>query len=451
MTAPPSERARRAADRVLPALVAAGSSLPYGLLALRNFARFEMRSWDLAIFEQAVAGYAGLGAPIVDVKGPGFNILGDHFSPATALLAPAYRLFPAAQTLLIAQVLLIGWASYVVTALAVRRLGLAVGVTLGLCCALSFGVQSAVDAEFHEVAFAAPLLALAGAAWVERRWTAVAAWSVPLVFVKEDLGLTVMVVGGLLWWAGQRKLGLITAGCGLAGFVLAVLVVLPNVNDAGRYAYVGTLGGEAGVVETLLAEPWTKLTTVLLTFAITGFAAWFSPWALVVVPTFAWRFVGDVPYYWGTDWHYSLVLMPVVFCAAVEAMERRPRLRWAAPLAAGVTVVTLFGSPLSTLLDADTYRDTPRAEAGRAAVALIPEGASVETDIALLGHVVTGHQAYWTGTIGDVVPEYVLFDTSAGLGSPADPAAWAQSEHGGAWREVFSKNGVVLAERLTAR
>ncbi|WP_229055022.1 DUF2079 domain-containing protein [Aeromicrobium sp. Leaf350] len=434
-------------ERVLAAVVAGVAAVAYGVLALRHLARFEVRSWDLAIFEQAISGYADLSAPIVDVKGPDFHVLGDHFSPVTALAAPVYRLFPGPETLLVVQVLLVSWAIYVVTALALRRLGTTLGLVLGLLCATSFGVQAAIDAEFHEVAFAAPLLALAGAAWVERRYTAVAAWSVPLVFVKEDLGITVMVVGALLWWVGERRLGLITAGAGAAGFVLAVLVVLPAFNDAGQYAYTGNLGGESGLLETVVAEPATKIGALLLTFAITGFAALWSRWVLVVVPTFLWRFAGDVPTYWGIEWHYSLVLMPVVFCAAVEAIERVPRTRWLVPVGVGVSAVLFVGSPLTELADAETYRDTPRAEAARAAIDLIPAGASVETDIALLSHVVTDHQAYWTGTIGDVTPEYVLFDTGVGIGSPLEPTTWAESEHGGTWTTVYSEEGIVLARQ----
>lgn len=436
--------------RLIGGVVAALSALAYGVLALRHHARFEVRSWDLAIFEQAVAGYARLEAPVVDVKGPGFHVLGDHFSPITALVAPIYRVFPGPQTLLLVQVLLVAWALYVVTALAVRRLGALTGVVLGVLCATSFGVQSAIDAEFHEVAFAAPLLALAGVAWVERRYTAVAAWSVPLVLVKEDLGITVVVVGALLWWVGERRLGAMTAAAGLLGFVVAVLVVLPAFNDAGSYAYTGNLGGDAGLLETVLAEPGTKLGALALTFAITGFAALWSRWALVVIPTFLWRFAGDVPTYWGTEWHYSLVLMPVVFCAAVDAVERLPRLRWLVPVGVGVSAVLLVGSPLSELADPETYRDTPRAAAAREAIDLIPDGASVETDIALLSHVVTDHRAYWTGTIGDVTPAYVLFDTAVGIGSPLEPTTWAQTVHGGQWVTLYAEDGIVLAKRVTS-
>ncbi len=154
-----------------------------------------------------------------------------------------------------------------------------------------------------------------------------------------------------------------------------------------------------------------------------------------------------MPTYWGIEWHYSLVLMPIVFCAAVEAVEQVPRLRWLLPVGVGVSAVLLVGSPLTELADPETYRDTPRAEAAREAIAMLPEGASVETDIALLSHVVTDHRAYWTGTIGEVTPDYVLFDTGVGIGSPLEPTTWAETEHGGRWVTLYSEDGIVLAKR----
>ena len=72
-------------DRVLawrpawPVLLwAVACAAAYTTLSVRRYDRFELASYDNAIFQQAVRGYAHLGWPIVDVKGPGYNILGDH-------------------------------------------------------------------------------------------------------------------------------------------------------------------------------------------------------------------------------------------------------------------------------------------------------------------------------------------------------------------------------------
>lgn len=425
--------------------VAAGAA--YGAVSLLRFHRFTLSSWDNAIFEQAVKSYAHLDAPVVDLKGPGFNILGDHFSPIDALIAPFYRVFPSAQTILIAQAVPLALSVGVIAAVAMRRLGTLTGAAVALAYALSFGLQSAVAADFHEVAFGAPVLALAGSAYVDRRFGAVVAWSLPLLLVKEDLGLTVAVIGAVLWLAGERRRAFALIAAGLVTMALLILVVIPAFNAGDAYPYTSSLGGDRGIAATLLDDPGRKLATLALTVGVTGLAALASPWALLALPTFAWRFAGDNPYYWGTDFHYSLLLMPIVFVAMIDAMARWPRLRWATVIALVVTGFTLVGSPLSALVHPETYREAPRAVSAREVLALVPEGASVETDIALMSHLVTDHTVYWLGTVGTATPAYVLFDLDAGIGSPDDVVAYAEAKHGGTYELIYDQDGYVLVSR----
>ena len=320
----------------------------YTALSLVRFETLEPTSYDNAIFEQAIRAYAHLQAPIVPIKGPGFNVLGDHFSPIIALVAPVYRIFPAAQTLLVVQAVLIAVSVYVVSSLGLRRVGLWAGGGVAVAYGLSFGLQSAVQADFHEVAFGAPLLALAGAAYVEGHYGRVVAWSLPLLLVKEDLGLTVALIGLVLLLAGERRRGTVLAVAGAVGFLLVVLLVIPSFNPEGAYAYTGNVGGDRGLLATVFDDPGRKLLTVVMTFAVAGFAALVSPWALLVLPTFAWRFAGDNPFYWGTDFHYSILLMVIVAVAAIDAMDRYPPLRLASVVAVGFTVAMLVNSPLAS-------------------------------------------------------------------------------------------------------
>ncbi len=441
-----------AVARSLPFLWALVCTAAYTTLSLLRFRRFDPTSWDNAIFEQAIRGYAHLGLPIVDIKGPGFNILGDHFSPITALVAPFYRLWPSAQTLLVAQAVLIGVSVLVVSRLAVRHAGPWAGAMLAAAYGISFGISSAVQSDFHEVAFSAPLLALAGSAYLDRRWNAVVGWSLPLLLVKEDMGATVLVIGLVLMLAGERRRGTLLAAAGVVGAALVVLVVLPSVNPGGVYDYASSVGGDRGVVATLFDEPGRKALTVLVTLAVTGLAALGSPWVLLVLPTFAWRFVGDNPYYWGTDWHYSLLLMPIVFVAAVDTMRRYPPVRWTAVPALVVSLALLPSTPLWALVQGETYEVPDRAAVAQRVVDMVPDGASVVTDIGVITHLATDHDVYWLGTVGtaplpDGDPDYVLLDQWAGVGSPPDARAWAEQTFGGTWVTVWDADGYPLARR----
>ncbi|MEU1027007.1 DUF2079 domain-containing protein, partial [Streptomyces sp. NPDC005904] len=165
----------------------------------------ETRSWDLGIFEQAVRAYAHLRAPVADLKGPGANILGDHFSPVTALLAPAYRLFPSPVTLLVAQALLLALSAIPVTRAATRLLGRVSGLAVGVAYGLSWGIQRAVDFDFHEICFAVPLIAFSLEALLRQRWRAALLWALPLVLVKEDLGLTLAAIALVVAFRAHRR------------------------------------------------------------------------------------------------------------------------------------------------------------------------------------------------------------------------------------------------------
>ncbi|WP_214293023.1 hypothetical protein, partial [Escherichia coli] len=122
-------------------------------------------------------------------------------------------------------------------------------------------------------------------------------------------------------------------------------------------------------------------------------------------------------------------------------------LRWATPVGLVVGAFMMVGSPVAALADPATYDEPPRADTARMVLSLVPKGASVETDIGLMGHLVTDHTVYWLGTVGDARPEYVLFDLDAGIGSPTDVAAYAQQAHGGTYDVIYDRDGYVLAQR----
>ena len=439
----------------------AGLAAAYSVLSLTRFASLSTPSWDNAIFQQAIAGYAHLRAPIVDIKGPGYNILGDHFSPVLAVLAPVYRLFPAAQTLLVAQAVLVAGSVVPITRIAVERLGSAGGWAVGVAYGLSFGLQSAVYTDFHEMAFAAPLMALAGTAYLRRRWWAVAGWTALLLLVKEDLGITVAAVGVLLMIAGARRLGAALAGIGMAGCAVLLFVVIPAVNRSGRFDYWSAVSfgrGGPSAWHTFVSGWDVKLPTLLLTFGITGFLALRSPWVLVAGPTLAWRWIGTNREYWDTNWHYSLILMPIVFIAMLDGIERARRSRPAwlrrytehlPTVVAAVSLVLVLQFPLHNLLRAATYQPNPTdVAAARAAIGTIPHGASVETNMGLITHLVSDHHVYWFGSIGAAVaPDYVLIDTHTDHDRAAI-ADYADRQHPGHhYEQIYDSDGYQVAER----
>ena len=176
-------------------LIALATFAAYTTISVFKYLRLDPGSWDLGIYTQYVQQLAHLHAPVVTIRGAGFNLLGDHFQPIVGLVAPFFRLFPTPVTLLVAQALLTAVSVVPVCRAAQALLGTGVSRAIGAAYGFSWGLQQMIIFDFHEIAFAVPLLAFSLSALVRRRPRAAVAWALPLVFVKEDQGLTVAAIG----------------------------------------------------------------------------------------------------------------------------------------------------------------------------------------------------------------------------------------------------------------
>ena len=383
-------------------------------------------SWDLAIFAELAKAYAHGQAPIVPIKGDNYNLLGDHFHPILVLLGPIWRLFPTPLALLVVQDLLLAVSAWPLTRLATRLTSRSVGTALGLFYVLSWGFQGAAQAQFHEIAFAVPMLAWASVAFVERRWKTCALWLVPLVLVKEDMGLTLIMAGGAIALRGWQKaragepddagsgpakrrsgrfiwawdelptavrLGARLALFGLLAFILTVFIIVPLLSPTGSWQY--GLGGNAGDGMTAahtggtlldrLFSPEVKIATLFMLVCTAGGIGLASPWMALMLPTLGWRFLADKEAYWEWKfWHYNAALIPIALGALLDVIARL-RARRARRAATGTaqsaqaTEPTHEGAHLPP--DPD---DAPAAPAGAAAPAEPTEPAAPAQSPALL-------------------------------------------------------------------
>ncbi|MFC9972162.1 DUF2079 domain-containing protein [Spirillospora sp. NPDC127200] len=399
-------------------LMVAVAAAVYAAYSLVRLWRFRASTYDLVIFDQAIRSYSRLDPPIAMVKGvhngfgPDFSILGDHFSPILAVLAPFYRLHDGPETLLVAQAVLFALAIVPIWVYTARRAGPRAAYCAAGAYALSWPVAEALAFDFHEVAFV-PLLS---ALMVERhdagrrRQAALAAFG--LLLTKEDMGL--LLVGFALYLAtrrGERRQAAGYAAVGLAAtWVSSKVLIAAFGGDNDYYWAYGSLGRDMpDAALHLLTHPWdglialgtppmklTTLAVLLLPLLLLPLA---SPLSLTAVPLLAERMLADrFANWWEPKYHYNAFLIAVLVLASVDGALRlhrllAPRLRGlperlrrtrAAVTAAMavVTAATLATVPFFALGDLarpSFYAQDDRARAAARAAALVPDGALVES------------------------------------------------------------------------
>jgi uncharacterized membrane protein len=463
----PARTAEPGRWRWFPAGLGAVMFVVYSTFSLVRHWRVESTGYDLGIFDQAVRAYAELRAPVAPIKGPGFVLLGDHFHPILVLLAPFYRLWPDVRLLLLAQASLVAVSVVPVGRLAVRRLGGPAGAAVTVAYALSWGVQGLVAYDFHEVAFAVPMVAAAMVALAEERWRAAVAWTLPLLAVKEDLGVTVAAVGCYLCLRRRWVPGTALVAVGLGTMLLVLGVVIPAFNPNGVYPYWGRVTDRGGPLHVLLDLPVTlvwpvaKLALPLALAGVVVGAALRSPLFLVAVPTLAWRLASDHAPYWSIGpVHYNALLMPIAFVALVDAIPRlaagpHPSLRGGARAVAPLTLVIALAAipllPFRQLVTSGFWYETPRAEAVGNIIRRVPDGARVASSNHLAPQLTDRAHVILFPRFTERDPvDWVVVDTSRMSGTPAPPdqqEAALRALPAQRFREVAEQHGIVLFRR----
>jgi uncharacterized membrane protein len=342
---------------VLTALVAA----LYCLFALAQFYTFRTSAYDLVIFDEAVRSYSHFLPGTSLIKGlhngfgPHFSELGDHWSPILAALAPLYWIYSGAQTLLVAQAVLFALAIPPLWVFTRRAFGGGQGGNAGrkatvaaylvsVAYALSWPIASALAFDFHEVAFAPVLIAVALERLQAGRLRTALIALAALLLVKEDMGLLVAGIGIYLAVARPRVVRRqLLVACvlivgGLLDTVFATYVLIPAFGGRSDYYWAYTaLGpnGQQAIVHLithplsslkLLITPRVKLVTMLWLFGAFCFLPLRSPIALATIPLLLERMMANLfGNWWVTSFQYNAYLVIILACAAVDGAARLDR------------------------------------------------------------------------------------------------------------------------------
>lgn len=382
----------------------------YLLISITKHLQFGSTGYDLVIFDQAVRNYSEFNAPASSFRGFE-NLLGDHFHPILALLAPLYWVLNSPISLLVAQAVLLVSAALPVYLYAKKRFSLAPAVFAAIAFILSPLLIRTVFFDFHEIAFAVPLIAWAIYLIDIKRFGWLYLPLLSLLLVKENLSLLVATFG--LYLIIQKKYlhGTVFLLTGIVWFFLATKVFIPYFagSDGGfNYWTYDALGPglvSAGLTIitnpvlflTVLLTPLVKILTFIKTFGVFLGFTFLSPVVLLSAPILLERFLSSNQNYWQFDYHYGAVLAPILVMAAVDGLYRVLSWKWfkkhtkklsviITGLFALIALVIFVATPMNFILKPSSYIVSSETKAGYEIMKQIPPSESVCTTNRIAPH-----------------------------------------------------------------
>jgi uncharacterized membrane protein len=301
---------------------------------------FASEAWDLGIFDQGIY-LISQGLPPISTL-LGFHIMGDHAALVFYPLALLYRLVPTVYWLLGLQALAIAAGSYLTWRLA-RHAGLAGrSATLLAIVYLLYPVAfNANRADFHPETFAIPGFL---AAVLSARLQKPLGFFLSLLLIltcRDALALNVAAMGIWLWGFEKRRgYGLATLGIGIAWFLIATQVIVPQASaglvSVDRYLtrYNGLGDSYWEVAKTLLLQPqilfgtlltWKNLEYLLLLVAPIAWAIHPRHWSplLGAVPTIAMNLLSNNNGQRSLTDQYSVPIFPFLILVAIAGFPTR--------------------------------------------------------------------------------------------------------------------------------
>jgi hypothetical protein len=109
-----------------------------------------------------------------------------------------------------------------------------------------------------------------------------------------------------------------------------------------------------------------------------------------------------------------------------------------------------FRFPLDGLWNSQTYAISPHVSAEDAAMAKVPDGATVEATLTMLAPLAARDDTYWIGTSPNPAPQYIVFDNDDSGWAPASNVLrFVEQRHTGyAYSRIFVDNNVYVFRRI---
>lgn len=304
---------------------------------------------DLGMFDQAVWGTLH-GEFLLNTSNSfntPINWLGVQFSPVLLLFVPLYAISPNAEWLVLAQACALSVTAWPIFLLANRAChSEKAGFLWAFIYLANPFLLNAAAWDFHPIMLAVPFIAF-GMLAIEKADSRLLFLScLPLLFIREHLGLAVAGFG-LLWWlrVGSWKpaAGLIAIGIAYSALVLSVVMpalspthehVMLSVGPVDRYGWIGHSASE--VVLTILHRPLFVIEKAMiemqgaaywafLLLPFLGFPLAAATWLLPGLADMAANTLSANPMPRSPFAYHSVGLIPVLTVAAIHGAARISR------------------------------------------------------------------------------------------------------------------------------
>ncbi len=408
-------------------------TVTFSTLTILKHDGFGTRALDLAKFDQAIWN-TSQGRPYRITLSETL-VIKNHFSPALALYAPLFWIWPNVRLLFIAQSILMAGAGFLIYRF-MRDDHPWLGLAVYAAYLMHPSLHQVTLVEFRRLTLAMFATSLALSLMLRRRhgWMVV-----PLAIAllcKEDMAFTVICVGLYVWLAQRTpKLGIPLVLVGGAYVVLVPFAVLPALNAETAYSHArngyGYLGSSlAEIIPTLIEQPGLIFTYMLRPDRLWALAKFLWPAAFLfalapeiaafMVPNLAYLLASTVPRLGRLEDWYPSILLIYLFWAVALGLQRLGK-RWRRPAAGLLLLASAAGwllySPLwpGAAFKARNYETVPHDRLVRRALQQVPTSASVAAQDALVPHLAHREEIYlypWI-TAGRTV-EVVALDLSMG-------------------------------------
>ncbi|MDD5447675.1 MAG: DUF2079 domain-containing protein [Actinomycetota bacterium] len=306
----------------------------FSLLSIYSHSNLRAPSYDTAIFSQVVWKLSHFKEPVSTLRG--MNFFGDHMVPILFLLVPLYWVGADTIGLLVVQTVAIAAGALILYLLARRKIG---GRWVPVCVSVSYLLYPALQNmnlfAFHPEAIATFFFLSAVLAVDDRKFGWFFACSILAMVCKEDMALAILVLGVVVYFKYDRRVGMIASIGSFAYFLLAILVIMPLFSPEG-YQYTSRLSlfGETTfeAIKNFLIRP-LRTADILSTrmnlryifdlFMPVAFISFFSPiYLLPALPAFVINIVSDFAPQHTILCQYTAAITPFVFAAGVFGLKK---------------------------------------------------------------------------------------------------------------------------------